>query len=97
LSKKEQHKPLKAVIDKFLQVYEMDASMLAVEIEQTYNELMGKMIVSKTESLWFKNGELHLRLTSSVLRQELSMNKSKISQLINEKIGREVIKEVFIR
>jgi 2-phosphoglycerate kinase len=68
-----------------------------LEIEQTYKELMGKMIVSKTETIWFSKGVLHLRLTSAALKQELSMNKSKIAELINEKLGKELIREVVIK
>lgn len=98
MSKKPSHnKPLKEVIDQFLEMNGMDKKFEEIDIQNIYKELMGKMITSKTESLWFKNGVLYIKLSSSVLRQELSMNKGKIAELINQKLGKEVIKEVSIK
>lgn len=90
-------KPLKEVIDKFLEVYKMDKKFKEIDVVNAYKELMGNTIVSKTSYLRFQNGRLDIKLTSSVLRQELSMNKSKISSLINEKLGGEVVEKVIIK
>jgi hypothetical protein len=97
LSKKTSDKPLKEAIDQFLELYGMDVKFQEIEIIETYNKLMGQMIASKTEKIWFKSGVLNLRLNSSVLKQELSMNKSKIAEMINENIGKELIQEVIIK
>lgn len=97
MSKKVSDKPLKEAIDRFLELYGMDVKFQEIEVVNTYNKLMGQMIVSKTEKIWFKNGTLNLRLNSSVLKQELNYNKSKIAELINEDLGKELIQEVVIR
>lgn len=97
MNKKSSDKPLKEVIDQFLEMYGMDKKFEEIDIQNTYNDLMGKMITSKTESLYFRNGTLYIKLSSAVLRQELSMNKSKIVDLINDKIGKPLIQEVSIK
>ncbi|MFP5470991.1 MAG: DUF721 domain-containing protein [Bacteroidia bacterium] len=97
MNKKVSDKPLKEAIDRFLELYGMDVKFQEIEVINTYNKLMGQMIVSKTEKIWFKNGTLNLRLNSSVLKQELNYNKSKIAELINEDLGKELIQEVVIR
>lgn len=90
-------KPLKAVIERFLELYKFDKKFEEIDVVNAYKEAMGKMIVSKTDSIWYKKGTLQIRLTSAVLKQELSMNKSKIASIINEKIGKEVITSVIIK
>lgn len=90
-------KPLKEVIDRFLSLYKYDKKFEEIDVVDAYKELMGKMIVSKTESIWYKKGTLQIRLTSAILRQELSMNKSKIAIMINEKLGLDVIKKVIVK
>lgn len=97
MSRSKNDKPLKEVIEKFLELYKMDKKFEEIDVVNAYNVLMGNMITSKTEQIWFRKGVLHIKLNSAVLRQELSMNKSKISSLINEKLGSEVISSVIIK
>ena len=97
MSKSENYKPLKAAIDKLLEVYKIDKKFHEIEVKKAYKSLMGNMISAKTEDLWLKKGVLHIRLNSSVLRQELSMNKTKIADMINDKIGEQLIKDVVIK
>ncbi|MDX1784359.1 MAG: DciA family protein, partial [Aequorivita vladivostokensis] len=40
---------------------------------------------------------LYVQLSSSVLREELSYGKEKIVKLLNEELGKELIKKVVLR
>jgi hypothetical protein len=44
-----------------------------------------------------KGNTLYVELTSAVLREELSYGKEKIISMINDELGREVVKEVILR
>lgn len=55
---------------------------------------MGIGISNNTSEVNLKGNVLYVWLTSSSLRQELSYGKAKIVQLINEKMGEEVVKKI---
>ncbi len=61
-----------------------------------WETLMGKPIAAHTEKLHFSEGILWARISSPIWRNELSLCKLKIRDMINHQIGREVVKEVKI-
>lgn len=50
-----------------------------------------------TTSIRFDRETLFVNLSSSVFREELSYGKEKIITMINEELGREVVKKVVLR
>ena len=44
-----------------------------------------------------KNKTLYVKLSSSVLREELSYGKEKIIKMINEEMGKEVVTKLVLR
>jgi len=65
-----------------------------VAIKEAWVEVMGNGVNSYTKDIQFKNGLLLVKLTSSVLREELSYGKDKIIHLLNEKLNKVLIKNV---
>ena len=57
---------------------------------------MGKNIQKYTFKVIYKKGILHVKLKSSVLREELTYEKLKIIKLINTELGKEYIKDLVI-
>jgi hypothetical protein len=55
---------------------------------------MGSPIAKYTKDVYIKNKRMYVKLTSSVIREELSMGKSKIVNMVNEEIGRVVILDI---
>lgn len=68
-----------------------------IDVEHAWMTLLGNGVKSYTRRVTFKNGILYAELTSAVLREELSYGKSKIISMINEELGREVVKDVVLR
>ena len=50
-----------------------------------------------TKSVTLRNEVLYVSLSSSVLREELSLGTSRIIQMLNEDLGREVIQKLVLR
>jgi len=50
-----------------------------------------------TTSIRFDRETLFVNLSSSVFREELSYGKDKILTMINEELGREVVKKIVLR
>ena len=65
-----------------------------VAIKEAWVEVMGNGVNSYTKDIQFKNGILLVKLTSSVLREELSYGKDKIVHLLNENLHKTLIKSV---
>lgn len=68
-----------------------------VAIKEAWVEVMGKGVNSYTKDIQFKNGLLLVKLTSSVLREELSYGKDKIVHLLNENLHKTLIKSVKLQ
>ncbi|NNF33358.1 MAG: DUF721 domain-containing protein [Saprospiraceae bacterium] len=75
----------------------MGRGFLQKRLKVVWKELMGQNIHSYTKSVYLSKGTLFINITSSPLRQELSMSTTKIKDLINEKFGREVVEKVVVR
>lgn len=56
--------------------------------------LMGSSIARRTSRPWVSLGLMIIYVDSASLRQELHMNRSRIIRMINDQLGREVIKEI---
>jgi len=68
-----------------------------MQIKEAWNKEMGDIICSYTQKFYFSNGALTVYLTSAPLRNELSMSKEKVIDLLNKSCGAEVIKSIVFR
>ena len=68
-----------------------------VSVKDAWKSLMGNGVNSYTRNVVLKGSTLYVELTSAVLREELTYGKDKIIRMINEELGREVVKEVVLR
>jgi hypothetical protein len=66
-------------------------------VRDAWKKLMGNGVNNYTSAVELKHGTLFISLTSSVLREELSHGKSKILSMINEELGRDLVKKIVLR
>ena len=57
---------------------------------------VGQMIASRTKSVRVMDGKLFVSFTSAVVRNEIMMVKEGLIRALNEKVGKEVVKEMII-
>jgi len=76
--------------------YRMEEKLDIVEIRERWSEIMGGAISNKTASMNLNNGILTIKITSSVLLQELSFAKDKIKSHLNEALKKDIIKDVIL-
>ncbi|CAM1363118.1 conserved hypothetical protein [Tenacibaculum sediminilitoris] len=67
-----------------------------IHIDEAWGKLMGAGVASYTSEVKLQNGTLIVRLSSSVLREELNYGKDKIIRMINEEIGEELVKKLML-
>ncbi len=85
------------VLQQFIQVNKLEAGMDKIDVEQTWKSLMGNGVNSYTQGVILKGSTLYVKLTSAVLREELSYGKQKIIAMINEELRKEVVKDIVLR
>lgn len=93
--KEEQH--LGDVLKAFIKENNLEKGMNKVNARDAWTNLMGPGVNTYTQQVELKNETLYVSLTSSVLRQELSMGKQKIITMINEELGSELVKKIVLR
>lgn len=82
------------VIERLLKAYGLDERMSQLDAINSWERIMGAAVARYTREITIRNGVLTLRLTSSVLREELAFGKEKIIAIMNREAGREIVKEV---
>ncbi len=65
-----------------------------VRIKEAWKSEMGEIICSYTQNFYYKNGILTVYLMSAPLRNELSMSKQKVIDLLNKSCGEDIIKSI---
>ncbi len=78
----------------FLKAYKLQSKFNESYLVTYWEKLMGVSIAQRTEKIYISKGVLFLRISSSPLRQELVLAKSRIISLLNSEIGEEIIKDV---
>ena len=68
-----------------------------VNIINSWEEIVGKAISSRTTKIFIKEHILYVYLNSSVVRNELLMLREVLKEKINEKAGSEVIRDIILR
>ena len=91
------HLPLGEALNEFIKENKLQKGMDKVDARDAWVKLMGNGVNNYTSNVELKNETLYVSLTSSVLREELSMGKTKIIAMINEELGRELVKKLVLR
>lgn len=89
--------PIGDILKEIIQANKLQPGMDQVSVKDAWKNLMGNGVNSYTRNVVLKGHTLYVELTSAVLREELSYGKEKIIKMINEELGREVVKEVVLR
>lgn len=88
---------IKDVINNLLGEYHIKEKLSEVNIVQSWERLMGKLIAKNTTKIYIKSKKLFIHLESPALRQELLYSKTRIIEIINKEAATELIHEVVIR
>jgi predicted nucleic acid-binding Zn ribbon protein len=68
-----------------------------VGVINSWEEIVGKAISSRTTRIYIRDHVLYVHLNSSVVRNELLMLREELRERLNQKAGTEVIKEIVLR
>lgn len=89
--------PIKEAIDRLLKAYRLDTKMVELDAVKCWEEMMGSAVAKRTREIFINKQVLYLKMDSAALKEELMMSKSLIIARLNERMGKEIIKDVFIK
>lgn len=84
-------------IKQFLRQSRLKGDIQALQIGEVWEQVMGKTVARYTQNIKVINRTLFVTTTVAPLKQELSFQKEKIKQRLNEALGERAIDEVVIQ
>lgn len=84
-------------IQQFLKASRIKGGIQALQIEDVWENIMGKTVAKYTDKLQIINKTLYITTTVAPLKQELQFQKEKIKLRVNEALGNNAIQEVVIQ
>jgi predicted nucleic acid-binding Zn ribbon protein len=75
----------------------MGLKLSEVGVINSWEEIVGKAISSRTTKIYIKDHVLFVHLNSSVVRNELLMLRDVLKAKLNEKAGSEVVNDIVLR
>jgi hypothetical protein len=87
---------MQEALQQFLKQSKIKSAIQAIQIEELWEELMGKTISKYTDSIKIIGSTLFVHTSVAPLRNELLYQKDAIIQRVNDAMGEAIVKEVKI-
>ena len=84
-------------MQEFLDQSRIKGGIQALQIEDAWEQIMGKTIAKYTDKLQIFGDKLVITTSVAPLKQELIFQKEKIMQRVNEALGKKIIREVIVQ
>lgn len=97
MARNDEHQSLSEVLKNFVNENRLQKGLDRVNVKDIWQQQMGPAINKYTTSIQLNKDTLYVSLSSSVLREELSYGKEKIINMMNEELGRELVKKLVFR
>jgi hypothetical protein len=88
---------IKDALQEFLKSSRIKGDIQALQIEEAWEQIMGKTIARHTDRLQIIGDKLIIYTQVAPLKHELIYQREKIIQRVNEAMGQTLIKEVIIK
>lgn len=88
---------LAEALNDYIREMNLEGKLSEITIINSWEEVVGKAISSRTTKIFIKEHILYVHLNSSVVRNELLMLREALKEKLNSKAGSEVIKDIILR
>ncbi len=85
------------IIRKLMKNPKLSAKLDELDALDAWAKILGKNLLKFVVEQRLYKGKLYVKLKSASLRNELSYKKSELIEKINQKIGKEIIKEIILQ
>lgn len=88
---------LAEAVNDYIKEMNLGGKLSEISVINSWEEIVGKAISSRTTKIYIKNHTLYVHLNSSVVRNELLMLREALREKLNKRAGSEVIKDIILR
>jgi ribosome-associated translation inhibitor RaiA len=92
-----EHISISDALKEFVKTNKLETGLNKVNVADAWANLMGNGVNNYTTDVKLERDTLYIQLSSSVLREELSYGKEKIIKMLNEELGKKIIKKLVLR
>ena len=92
-----EHISISEALKEFVEKNKLQPGLDKVNVRDVWNSQMGPAIAKYTTAIKLDRETLYVQLSSSVLREELSYGKEKIVRMLNEELGKDLVKKLVLR
>lgn len=91
------HISISDALKEFVETNKLETGLNKVNVVDAWAKLMGNGVNNYTTAVHLERNTLYVQLSSSVLREELGYGKEKIISMLNEELGKDIIKKLILR
>jgi hypothetical protein len=88
---------LAEAVNDYIREMNLGGKLSEVAVINSWEEIVGKAISSRTTKIFIRDHILYVHLNSSVVRNELLMLREALKEQLNKKAGSEVIRDIVLR
>jgi predicted nucleic acid-binding Zn ribbon protein len=88
---------LAEAIKDYVREMNMEGKLNEIGLINSWEEIVGKAISSRTSKIYIRDHVLYIHLNSSVVRNELLMLRQELMEKLNQKAGTEVIRDIVLK
>ncbi|HMC01806.1 MAG TPA: DUF721 domain-containing protein [Flavobacteriaceae bacterium] len=92
-----EHISISDALKEFVETNKLEHGLDKVNVQNAWKKMMGNGVNNYTMAVNLQRETLYVELSSSVLREELSYGKEKIINMLNEELGKPLIKKIILR
>ena len=89
--------PIKEALQNLFKEYHLDDKLKEKKLIHSWGRIMGKTVAARTGKVYIKDNVLFVYLTSAPLRNELTLSKDKVMELLEKESGKGIIDDISFR
>ena len=97
MKRKSNSQSIGEVLNQFLKENHLDEKLVQQSVVDAWKDIAGQIIKNHTRNIYFSNRQLIVELDSDVLRHEVSMQKTRLIQNVNQYAQYELIQTLIIK
>ena len=94
---RENTKTLRDAINAYLRETSLGDGIIRLRIFNAWDSVTGEAVAAVTYNKYFKDGSLHCKIGSSLIRSNLQLRLPEIADSMNQVLGKEYVKRIILR
>lgn len=90
------HKAVGDVLGNLLKINKLESGYRQAEVRAAWTTVVGETIANKTRSVRLDGATLRVQIDSGVVKEEFSLSKDRLLELLNEELKHAVVRKLEI-